>query len=238
MPALFETLPESGPSRRRSPAGAALSIVLHAAAISLAVVATAKAGSRPAPSHDDRIVIWHPPTPPLPPEHHEGRGGGSPVGGRTTDRRETTHPLPPISLPTLDDVPVDPTTDAGIAERWDVGSSDFHGGGAAGGTGGPDTDGVFTGPQVERAAVLHGTVSPRYPTMLRERGVEGSATLRFVVDTTGRVEPASVAVVASTHELFAAAARAALPSLRFTPAQAGGRRVRQLVELPFSFELR
>lgn len=45
-------------------------------------------------------------------------------------------------------------------------------------------------------------------------------------------------VVSSSHDLFAASARAALPALRFSPAEAGGRRVRQLVELPFAFELR
>jgi protein TonB len=104
--------------------------------------------------------------------------------------------------------------------------------------GGPGAGDVFTGPQVERAAALHGTVAPRYPATLRERGIEGSVTLRFVVDTAGRVEPASVVVVASTHDLFAVAARATLPTLRFTPAAAGGRPVRQLVELPFTFEIR
>ena len=61
--------------------------------------------------------------------------------------------------------------------------------------------------------------------------------VRFVVDTTGRVERGSVQVVSSSNELFTASVRSALPSLRFRPASAGGRLVRQLVELPFEFAL-
>lgn len=242
MSALFATLPESGRSRRRSPANAAVSIVLHAAAITLAVVATAKAGPEPAHPDERFDVIWHPPVPPLPPTTGEMRSNehGTPVRRTVVVVDPTPRPLPPIPLPTLgesttpDDVPpVGP-----IAETWGSGSGSASGRAGDGAGGGPGSGDVFRGPQVERAAALEGTVAPRYPAMLRERGIEGSVTLRFVVDTAGRVEPASVVVVSSTHELFAAAARAALPRLRFTPAAAGGRHVRQLVELPFTFEIR
>jgi hypothetical protein len=61
--------------------------------------------------------------------------------------------------------------------------------------------------------------------------------LRFVVDTAGRVEAGSVHVVRADHPLFAdggprRARRRVLP-----PAEAGGRRVRQLVEQAFAFAL-
>jgi hypothetical protein len=46
-----------------------------------------------------------------------------------------------------------------------------------------------------------------------------------------------VVIRESSHDLFAQAIRAVLPSLRFTPAVAGGRKVRMLVDLPFEFRL-
>jgi protein TonB len=58
---------------------------------------------------------------------------------------------------------------------------------------------------------------------------------RFIVDTLGRVEGSSIAMVESSHALFAEAVRSALLRQRFVPAETGGRRVRQLVLQPFSF---
>ena len=79
---------------------------------------------------------------------------------------------------------------------------------------------------------------PAYPAVLRRSGVEGAVRIRFVVDTLGRVELSSVDVRATTNEAFTEAVRAVLPKLRFTPAEVGRRRVRQLVEMPFIFSLR
>jgi protein TonB len=58
-----------------------------------------------------------------------------------------------------------------------------------------------------------------------------------VVDTLGRVEAQSIVIREAAHDLFATAVRAVLPALRFRPAEAGGHRVRMLVELPFEFRL-
>jgi hypothetical protein len=59
--------------------------------------------------------------------------------------------------------------------------------------------------------------------------------LEFVVDTTGRVDPARpVRVVTATDSAAAAAARAVLPGWRFVPAErVRGCKVAQLVRLPF-----
>lgn len=109
----------------------------------------------------------------------------------------------------------------------------------------PRPDGVPLAPdqayfdyQVERpVAPIPGTGSPRYPDILRSAGVEGEVLAQFVVDTTGRVEIGSFKVLRSSHELFEAAVRIALPSMRFLPAEVGGRKVRQLVQQPFVFAL-
>nr|MBA3671950.1 energy transducer TonB [Gemmatimonadaceae bacterium] len=101
------------------------------------------------------------------------------------------------------------------------------------------SDGVIDAAAADRAPrLLSGAPAPVYPASLRARGVEGRVAVRFVVDTTGRVEPASVTIVESPDELFTAAVRATLPSLRLMPGEAGGRRVRTLVQMPFSFLIR
>ena len=76
---------------------------------------------------------------------------------------------------------------------------------------------------------------PRYPELLRSAGVGGEVVAQFVVDTLGRVEVGSVRVLRATHPLFAQAVERTLPVARFIPAEAGGHRVRQLVQQPFAF---
>lgn len=84
------------------------------------------------------------------------------------------------------------------------------------------------------ATPIVGSIQTQYPSALFEAGVAGSATVRFIVDTAGLVEMPTLEITAS-HDLFAQAARQALSEARFTPALLGGRRVRQVVALPFRF---
>jgi protein TonB len=60
----------------------------------------------------------------------------------------------------------------------------------------------------------------------------------FVVDESGRAEQSGVRFVRSDNRLFEEAVRAALREMRFAPAEVGGRKVRQLVQMPFVFTLR
>ena len=92
-------------------------------------------------------------------------------------------------------------------------------------------------PFVEKVVIALPGTEPRYPSMLQSAGVEGDVRAQFVVDTLGRVERGSVRVLATTHDLFAAAVRDALIRARFKPAEAGGRKVRQLAEQTFTFRL-
>ncbi len=120
--------------------------------------------------------------------------------------------------------------------------ADFSGKGVAGGS----SKGVGSGPpvdmnqpffefQVEKPVVPNGGTTPRYPDILRSAGVEGEVLAQFVVDTSGRVEMGSFKVLRSSHDLFVAAVRQALPGMKFIPAEVGGRHVKQLVQQPFSF---
>jgi TonB family protein len=96
---------------------------------------------------------------------------------------------------------------------------------------------VFTADQVDSPAVLLSSpiLSVTYPHSLRASGVSGSVLAEFVVDTTGQVESEYVGVVSSTHPLFSEAVRVAVGGALFRPAVRKGRRVRQLVRLPFQF---
>jgi len=64
-----------------------------------------------------------------------------------------------------------------------------------------------------------------------------SPNAEFVVDTTGRVDMSQFKVLKSTHDLFVNAVKNALTSMRFYPAEIGGRKVKQLVQQPFNFSL-
>ena len=71
--------------------------------------------------------------------------------------------------------------------------------------------------------------------MLRERGHNGRVVVQFVIDTLGRAEMGGLQVVEASDPLFAESVRAVLPRYRFSPGEAGGRKVRTLVALPFDF---
>jgi protein TonB len=73
--------------------------------------------------------------------------------------------------------------------------------------------------------------------MLRQAGVEGEVLAQFVVDTTGRAEANSLKILKSSHDLFVQSVRNALPQMKFIPAEVGGRKVKQLVQQPFTFSI-
>jgi len=96
---------------------------------------------------------------------------------------------------------------------------------------------VYSAEDVESRATLdpeQGWKVP-YPPSLRASNTSGHVVAEFVVDTLGRVEPANFGIVASSDPEFSAAVRESAGSARFSPAIRGGRRVRQLVRLPFDF---
>jgi TonB family protein len=70
-----------------------------------------------------------------------------------------------------------------------------------------------------------------------EKGVEGSVLTRYIIDTTGRADSASLQVMTATNGAFTDAVREALPGMRFSPAVVQGHKVRQLVEQNFEFRI-
>ena len=77
-----------------------------------------------------------------------------------------------------------------------------------------------------------------YPTLLRDAGVEGTATLRFVVGADGVPERSSIHAVYVTHPDFGLSGERVAAAMRFSPARLGGAPVRVYLTLPISFSLR
>ena len=234
---MFSRLPESKPQRQRRVGGAIVSTVVHLVFIALAVRATGlKAELAPKPTVTE-VIFHRPPEPtPQPVAPQPATPSASPVQGPPT----VTIP----DLPVIDDIPTTiPDPCLTCAEpKWDprgltssVASSKVPGTGepshVAGGA-------PMSADVVEKAIfAIPGTATPRYPSMLQSAGVEGDVRAQFVVDTLGRVEPGSVKILDKSHDLFGAAVRDALMRARFVPAEAGGRKVRQLAEQIFTFRI-
>jgi protein TonB len=237
---MLRTLLESQAPRQRRRASTVASITVHTVAIAGAVVATASAKLEPRPA--DR-------RPERPPVYIQTQDAERRTSEASPTRRSTDTPWLERMRP-LDEsiLKYAPTTglkpaidiDPGALLRGDtLGPSRPPGGALGGGLIGPLVgDQPATAATVDRPAALIAPPRPRYPDQLRAAGVIGRVVVRLVVDTMGRVEPATVVIRESSHDLFAHAVRAVLPSLRFAPAEAGGRKVRMLVDLPFEFRLR
>jgi TonB family protein len=97
--------------------------------------------------------------------------------------------------------------------------------------------GAYVEFQVERPAAMMGSISLRYPTLLRSAQVEGRVLASFVVDANGRVDLSTFQVLQSDHQLFTNAVRQALETAQYQPAEVGGRKVAQVVQQPFVFNI-
>jgi protein TonB len=227
---MLETLLESRPKGSRSTAGAIASVTTHTALIAAAVFATAQARVQPRVSAETVRAVYFPPNVP---QVHTPRSAPAAATRPVDGHRMVfvgTHidiAIPPIDITTVVSKP-----------------EDF----ASASTGPLRSDGVetqtvpdgspFRADQVDRqVGLIPGVRPPAYPEALRSAGIEGKVLVEFVVDERGQPVQGSVRVVQSDNDLFADAVRVALGRLRFTPAEVGGKKVSQLVQMPFVFTL-
>jgi TonB family protein len=100
-------------------------------------------------------------------------------------------------------------------------------------------DNAYSVLDVDSAAVRDpDSAAPSYPALMMLKGIEGHATMRFVIDSTGIIDLASVTLLEASHAEFVQAVREAMPKMRFHPAKMGLQAVRQLAEQLFKFELK
>ncbi|HEY0947806.1 MAG TPA: energy transducer TonB [Opitutaceae bacterium] len=86
---------------------------------------------------------------------------------------------------------------------------------------------------MEKAPVALEKVAPVYPREMRERGIQGFATVDILVDSSGRVVETSL--VRATHPEFGSRALAAAKRWKFEPATARGKPITTRVQVPFQF---
>ncbi|HEX8941989.1 MAG TPA: energy transducer TonB [Gemmatimonadaceae bacterium] len=202
----------------------AFSIAIHGAMIALAVAATRPPTSMASDGLANRVVYLPPPNRPPPPAGHSAvhyitlnQGAGSGPGPSTMDARR------PITMP---------------EQSRQAGKSRLDSATTAPTTGDANTDSVFTLLEVDSAVVRSASsAAPAYPLELLEKHVEGFVLARYVVDTTGFADAASLQVLKATDPGFERSVRDAIPYMRFSPAKIGALKVRQLVEQTFTFRI-
>lgn len=228
---MLARLLESKKEGERSMWGAILSTIAHTAAIGVAVFATAQARIDERPPAE--IVRWVAPRPVAPPA--EASAPRRPREPRVAVPRPAA-----LAIDRIDVVipPVDLAAALRSHDRFPSDGSLVPHGASADSDSGVASPEPFSAEQVERQVYLRaGNPPPRYPNALRAAGIEGQVIVLFVVNEDGRIEPSSVRFARSDNPLFEAAVRDALAKMRFGAAEVGGKKVRQLVQMPFVFSL-
>jgi protein TonB len=225
---MLATLLESKAKKERSQAGMALSVGAHSVLIGAALYATAQARPQTFKSTEMVRPIYFPPA--MSAAHSQMPATS---GGRAPVFRFVT-PIIEISVPTVE-IP------AILGRPGDFPAGGIHGpavDGALNGNSERGDNAPFLAAQVERQVSLApGSKPPRYPETLRAAGIEGRVVASFVVSDLGVVEEASIRILSSDNSLFNDAVKTALGRMRFVPAEIGGKKVRQLVQMPFVFTL-
>jgi len=226
---MLNRLLESKANRERSVSGAVASVATHSALIGLAIYGTAQARVEVVPPPQVvRPLYFAPPRAPT---------WSRPAPGMATNaikaRLVFVNPTVSITVPSIE-VPL-PTLGSADFRRDSIGGSASFGVASTAPNGTPAT---FRADQVEKqVSLIAGSASPSYPEVLRMAGIEGQVVAQFVVDDAGRVEDRTIKFLRSDNPLFNEAVRSGLARMRFTPAEIAGKRVRQLVEMPFVFAL-
>lgn len=230
---MLTVLLETNAPRQRRTAGATFSISLHLAIVA-AIAATATRVARQVRDAPIPIPVQYARLATATPQHLVADVARDRVLPRLVSEVPVVVALitipvgitPIVNLPStgVDSITVGPRS-AHERGLYDV----------VGGSGTSDAPATWSDAEV----LLHVIVAPppRYPPLLRDAGIEGSVVVRFVVDSTGRVDMHGMDVVASTNALFTDAVRQALPAFRFRPATAGGRHVPMMAEMPFEFAI-
>jgi protein TonB len=235
---MFNTLIESKPKKQRSTGGLVFSAVMHALIGTAAVYGTLQAKEQLEKPKAEKVEFVEmkkkeepPPPKEVPPPPKDVVMAPPPPKGFQVLTA-------PVKVP---DVLPDIDLSKKVTDEADFSGKGVAGGtskGVVGGTAPVNSDQPFFEFQVEKQVQqIPGTGNLRYPDMLRSANVEGEVLAQFVVDTTGHYESGTFKVLKSSHDLFTAAVKNALPQMRFYPAEVGGRKVKQLVQQPFTFSL-
>jgi protein TonB len=236
---MFNNLLESKAKKKRSLGWNITSAALVSGLIALSAYATAQAAIENDKPREEKIQFAEvkPEEPPPPKEEPPPPPPPKDVVAAPPPPKGFQVLTAPVEIP-------DVIPDIDLSKKV-TDESDFSGKGAVGGTskgvaGGvaqPNSDQPFFEFQVEKPAQQIAGNPPQFPDILRSANVSGQVIAQFVVNEDGRADMSTFKALESDHELFTAAVKRALPSYKFIPAETGGRKVKQLVQLPFQFSL-
>ena len=200
------------------------SLAIHAAMIVGVVYGTLHAAPRDDRVRMDRRVVL------LAPQEQQNAADLPPV--QLADALPGFQPLAvsaqiPIDMPAVD-----------LQQRFDP--KDYSGSGVEGSRA---SDIVVSGNEVyaeglveERPALLSAPALV-YPALLKQAGIQGRVILPAVIDTTGRVEPASVRIMKSSDPAFDQPTKDWVLKALFRPARLHGRGVRVCIHLVVDYAI-
>jgi protein TonB len=236
---MFDNLIESKASKQKRAGGTLVSTVVHAIIISAAVYGTLHASQGLDKPKAEKVEFVQVKKDEPPPPKEEKPPPPPEVVMKAPPPKGFQVLTAPIKIP---DVLPDIDLSKKVTNEEDFTGKGVAGGvakGIVGGTPQPVNDNqTYFEFQVEKqVSPFPGNPAPRYPDMLRSANVEGEVLAQFVVDSLGKADMSTFKVLKATHDLFTNAVKASLPNMKFYPAEVGGRKVRQLVQMPFQFSL-
>ena len=131
----------------------------------------------------------------------------------------------PAQIPT--DIPA-----VDLQQRFDP--KDYSGSGVEGGL---SRNEVYAEALVEERPALLSAPPTIYPAFLKQAGIQGRVILPAVIDTMGRVEPASVRIMKSAHPAFDQPTKDWVLKALFRPARLHGRGVRVFIHLLVDYSI-
>ena len=242
---MFDVLVASDIPLELKPRWVTASVVMHTLVVSLSVVVTQAAFDAPrVATPDPAMLVFVPQPAPAPPALKREAPAPTvtateppPKGFQTlATLADIPNVIPPVDLTQR---PLDPRDFTGRGVEGGVAE------GVVGGTGKVDgwsvdraLDAIYeatTDDDRFQPATLVSQPSPVYPKALEALSIEGRVGVEFVIDTSGKVQRASIRILGTTHSAFEEAARAAVAEALFRPARLSGHPVRQLTRQSVRF---
>ncbi len=200
------------------------SLAIHSATIAGVVYATLQAAPRvDRVRMNTRVVL-------LAPQEQQNAADPPPV--RLADAVQGFQPVA-VSTQIPTDVP-----SVELQQRFDP--RDYSGSGVEGSRASDimvSGDEVYGEALVEERPALLSAPAPVYPAFLKQAGIQGRVILPAVIDTTGRVEPASVRIMKSSHPAFDQPTKDWVLKALFRPARVHGRSVRVAINLHVDYAI-
>lgn len=230
---MFDNLVESKPQKKalkdRLPS-AFMSVVFHGAVIYAAIMVTMQATQVATNTAADTTMMY------VQPEKQEKQPEPPKIATINPPPKGFQNITAPVNIPTTIP-PVDLNQHFNPKDYSGVGVEGGVANGIVGGTGPVDLNQIFTSGVVDEPPMMLSRGPMNYPPLLKDAGIEGAVTLKFVVNPDGHVDPSSIQILSSTNKAFEKPARELIQQSIFRPGRMQGQAVHVLVQTTVNFTL-